>query len=224
MEYGVSESYGQISPLSSELVTNHSAILRDLKPGITYHYRVVSRDAAGNEVTSEKRNFTILTFAQVPKKKPELYFPTSPAEQISSIGDILKNADMYMGKEVTIEGIITGAGTEVEIWWVPDPWPPGPVRHGWKKEVPYVDIKDSTGEIRVLFESLQVSESAQSMIRTKEYRNFIAKTGLGVKIRVIGIVEKEEENRETHPPTPERMLIKGISCWKKKGISWEKIL
>lgn len=32
VEYGVSESYGQISSLSSELVTSHSVILRELKP------------------------------------------------------------------------------------------------------------------------------------------------------------------------------------------------
>lgn len=51
VEYGPTLSYGSASLLNSTLTRSHSVLLVDLVPG-TYHYRVRSRDAAGNLATS----------------------------------------------------------------------------------------------------------------------------------------------------------------------------
>jgi hypothetical protein len=48
VEYGQTSSYGFTTPLDSTLVTSHSAPISGLDPETTYHYRVVSKDAAGN--------------------------------------------------------------------------------------------------------------------------------------------------------------------------------
>lgn len=118
--------------------------------------------------------------------------PTPPAEQepISSIGDVLKNADKYMGKEVTIEGIVTQRGVHVRNVYV------GGSEYSeirTVKEIPFIEIKDSTGEIRVEF------DSDQPYI-------FVSNFGHGSKIRVVGKVNEIDG---------EEILI--------KGISWEEI-
>jgi hypothetical protein len=46
--------------LHTQLVTHHSINLSDLDPDTTYHYYVASRDASGNEATSEDDTFTTL--------------------------------------------------------------------------------------------------------------------------------------------------------------------
>lgn len=52
IEYGTTLSYGSFTPLASALLTVHSQSLSNLVPGTLYHYRVHSRDAAGNLATS----------------------------------------------------------------------------------------------------------------------------------------------------------------------------
>ncbi|NVM23136.1 MAG: fibronectin type III domain-containing protein [Desulfobacterales bacterium] len=49
VEYGITSAYGLSSPLSSSLLTSHSVNLSELSSGTTYHYRVKSKDVAGNE-------------------------------------------------------------------------------------------------------------------------------------------------------------------------------
>ena len=58
-EYGTSTSYGRLTALNASLVTSHAAVLSGLTAGAQYHYRVKSRDAAGNLATSA--NFTLTT-------------------------------------------------------------------------------------------------------------------------------------------------------------------
>jgi len=53
VEYGTSTSYGSSSTLNSSKVTSHSATLSGLQPSTTYHFRVKSRDAAGNLATED---------------------------------------------------------------------------------------------------------------------------------------------------------------------------
>ena len=57
VEYGLTVGYG-LSASSSALTLTHSLHLSSLEPGATYHYQVVSRDAAGNESASTDRTFT----------------------------------------------------------------------------------------------------------------------------------------------------------------------
>jgi hypothetical protein len=52
VEYGATTAYGTAVPLASALVTSHSMQLAGLLPGTTYHYRVKSRDAAGDLAVS----------------------------------------------------------------------------------------------------------------------------------------------------------------------------
>ena len=58
VEYGLTTSYGSLSPLSSALTTAHSISLSGLTASTLYHYRVLSRDVAGNVSTSADMTFT----------------------------------------------------------------------------------------------------------------------------------------------------------------------
>jgi RHS repeat-associated protein len=58
VEYGLTTAYGQSTPLNSTLVTAHSQALSGLTAGTLYHYRVKSRDAAGNLAISGDFTFT----------------------------------------------------------------------------------------------------------------------------------------------------------------------
>lgn len=57
VEYGLTETYGSLSPLAPGLRMLHTVALTDLSPGTTYHYRVKSRDAAGNLAVSRDSTF-----------------------------------------------------------------------------------------------------------------------------------------------------------------------
>jgi phosphodiesterase/alkaline phosphatase D-like protein len=61
VDYGTTTAYGSSTPLNSTLVTSHSASLSGLSPGTLHHYRVKSRDAAGNLATSGDFTFTTST-------------------------------------------------------------------------------------------------------------------------------------------------------------------
>jgi phosphodiesterase/alkaline phosphatase D-like protein len=58
VEYGLTASYGSTTTLETSRVVTHSVTLSGLSSGTTYHYRVKSRDAAGNLATSGDFNFT----------------------------------------------------------------------------------------------------------------------------------------------------------------------
>jgi RHS repeat-associated protein len=56
--YGTTQAYGQSTTLNPALVTAHSQVLSGLADGMTYYYRVKSKDAAGNLATSAEFTFT----------------------------------------------------------------------------------------------------------------------------------------------------------------------
>lgn len=58
VEYGTTASYGSTSNLNSTLGLTHSIDLSNLSPNTTYHYRVLSHDAAGNLATGSDTTFT----------------------------------------------------------------------------------------------------------------------------------------------------------------------
>ncbi|MGD0352755.1 MAG: zinc-ribbon domain-containing protein [Dehalococcoidia bacterium] len=70
VEYGTSNTYGTLEPAQpaddptggqSLGVIDHSVLLSDLQPTTTYHYRVKSKDKAGNEaISSDDRTFTTI--------------------------------------------------------------------------------------------------------------------------------------------------------------------
>ena len=58
VEYGKTTSYGSSSTLNTSLVLSHSVSLTGLTSSTLYHYRVKSRDAAGNLTASSDYTFT----------------------------------------------------------------------------------------------------------------------------------------------------------------------
>ncbi len=73
VEYGTTSAYGELQPAQPDTdptvigtdgnplfagVIDHSVVLTGLQPNTTYHYRVKSKDAAGNEKVSDDKTFT----------------------------------------------------------------------------------------------------------------------------------------------------------------------
>ncbi len=66
VDYGPTTSYGSSAALDTTKVTAHSQTLSGLAAGTLYHYRVKSRDAAGNLATSGDFTFTTATGSATP--------------------------------------------------------------------------------------------------------------------------------------------------------------
>jgi hypothetical protein len=66
-DYGTATVYGSSTALNASLVTNHSAFVSGLTSSTLYHFRVKSKDAAGNLATSSDFTFTT---AGVPPPPP----------------------------------------------------------------------------------------------------------------------------------------------------------
>jgi Big-like domain-containing protein/purple acid phosphatase-like protein len=58
VEYGTTSAYGSSNALNSSMVISHSQSLAGLAASTLYHYRVKSKDAAGNLATSADFSFT----------------------------------------------------------------------------------------------------------------------------------------------------------------------
>ena len=58
VEYGQTQSYGSQTLLDSSGNTSHSQDLTDLSPATSYHFRIKSRDAAGNLTVSDDNTLT----------------------------------------------------------------------------------------------------------------------------------------------------------------------
>jgi len=91
VEYGINETYGMTTPASEELTSDHSVTLTGLQPNTTYHYRVISKDAAGNEVVSEDCTFTTRSTVsvaaevgpEVGKRAPDFTLPDLNGNEVS---------------------------------------------------------------------------------------------------------------------------------------------
>lgn len=91
VEYGISETYGDTTPYVESLTTEHSVTLTGLQPDMTYHFRVISKDAAGNEVVSEDRTFTTGSTVsvtaevapEVGKRAPDFTLPDLNGNEVS---------------------------------------------------------------------------------------------------------------------------------------------
>ena len=65
VEYGQTSAYGLPNAFYSALVTAHSVSVSELQAATAYHYRVKSKDAAGNLATSGDQTLTTAAAAQV---------------------------------------------------------------------------------------------------------------------------------------------------------------
>ena len=77
VEYWASPA--MLSTLDETLVTSHHVNLAGLTPATTYHYKTMSKDAAGNLAVSPEYTFTTLGEALVPEPAPPEPAPPAPA-------------------------------------------------------------------------------------------------------------------------------------------------
>jgi peroxiredoxin len=66
VEYGTSKTYGSETAEDTDLSTSHSIKLTGLDPGTTYYFKVISKDAAGNEITAKGDLTTLATADETP--------------------------------------------------------------------------------------------------------------------------------------------------------------
>ncbi len=57
VEYGLTDQYGQSTPIDQRMVKIHTVIITGLRANTAYHFRVKSRDAAQNEGVSNDKTF-----------------------------------------------------------------------------------------------------------------------------------------------------------------------
>ncbi|MDE1975232.1 MAG: peptidoglycan-binding protein [Patescibacteria group bacterium] len=58
VKYGLTYLYGSQSALNTTMVTSHSVTITNLQPNTVYHYALISKDAYGNQTTSQDYTFT----------------------------------------------------------------------------------------------------------------------------------------------------------------------
>src|SRR2546422_11087226 len=90
-------SYGTATPLDPRLVTAHCVALSGLTAGTLYHYRVKSRDAAGNLGTSADQTVTTAAAADSMPPTVSLTPPASGTTASSII--IVSSEERRVGKE-----------------------------------------------------------------------------------------------------------------------------
>jgi hypothetical protein len=86
VEYGLDAAYGSASALDTLLVTAHAVTLSNLRAGTLYHFRVISKDAAGQTATSRDSTFRTLAPAFVGTKPPANLAYRKPVTASSSVG------------------------------------------------------------------------------------------------------------------------------------------
>src|SRR5206468_948842 len=108
-EYGTTTGYGSSTSLASALVTSHSAALSGLQVSTLYHYRVKSRDGAGNLATSG--DFTFTTGADTTT-------PTLSAVGASSVtvsGAAISSPSLHAALPIVEYGTTTGYGSSTSL-------------------------------------------------------------------------------------------------------------
>jgi hypothetical protein len=104
VDYGLTTAYGSSSPLTTTAVTAHTVAMSGLSGGTVYHFRVKSRDAAGNLATSG--DFTFTTLENVP---PTVSITSpAPAALVSGTVTIIASASDNVGV-VGVQFMLDGA-------------------------------------------------------------------------------------------------------------------
>jgi chitodextrinase len=94
VDYGLSSSYGNTTPLDPSMVVSHSRTIQGLLPNTTYHFRVKSRDAAGNLAASQDLSFT--TPGQAPPPPSfNVKVNFQPAQSQAYPGYLVDSGDYY---------------------------------------------------------------------------------------------------------------------------------
>jgi len=115
VDYGLTTAYGSSTPLNTSLLTAHAMTLTGLLATTTYHYRVKSRDAAGNLATSA--DFTLTTLIDT---APPTVSITSPLNgtTVSSTITVSATATDNVGV-VGVQFQLDGANVGAEVTAAP---------------------------------------------------------------------------------------------------------
>src|SRR4029450_10301370 len=92
--------------LDANHVTSHSVAVSGLSPSTTYHYRVKSKDAAGNLATSGDLTFTT-TAPAPPPTCPCSIWPPSATPETASSGDT-QAVEVGLKFRADVNGYVTG--------------------------------------------------------------------------------------------------------------------
>ena len=99
VKYGQTEEYGSETPENTNLVRSHSVTLTELDDDTTYYFKVISKDAAGNEAElAESQTFTTKSTIPVGYEIDDLA-PEFALEDVN--GTVWKLSD-YRGKIVMV--------------------------------------------------------------------------------------------------------------------------
>ena len=158
VEYGPTHAYGLTTLLDEELTTSHSVTLTGLAPDTTYHFRVKSKDASGNEATSE----TDQAFATLSALPADL--EVGPEVGMRAPDFILPTID---GEEVTLSDL---QGKIVTLYF----WQVG--HSSCRTEIGYIQaVLDNWSDDELVILAVHLGESAAVL---DELRAFINSQGL----------------------------------------------
>ena len=110
VEYGLTTSYGKVTTLNGTLATSHSQGIAGLSASTLYHYRVKSRDAAGNLATSGDFTLTTLAAPAAPVASDAIA-PSVPAGL--SLGSVKMNR-MTLGWNASTDNVAV-AGYRLDV-------------------------------------------------------------------------------------------------------------
>ncbi len=108
VEYGLTAAYGALTTLNASLVTAHSQGLSGLSAGTQYHYRVRSKDSAGNVTVSGDLTFLTLTGAGV----APLTINSATAVDVTAV-DVLFSRPVDPGSAANIDNYAVNRSVEV---------------------------------------------------------------------------------------------------------------
>lgn len=104
IEYGLTTSYGNSSPLDTNLLLNHSVTISNLSANTVYHYRVHSKDMAGNTATSGD-----YTFSTLPETQTKDYGHTAMVLTRGTTNNSYTNLNANDGTYVTVKAAKSGS-------------------------------------------------------------------------------------------------------------------
>ncbi|MGH9797192.1 MAG: LamG-like jellyroll fold domain-containing protein, partial [Candidatus Polarisedimenticolia bacterium] len=109
VEYGTTTAYGSQSTRDATLATGHTQTLAGLIAGTLYHYRVRSRDAAGNQATSQ--DFSLTTTSPAPPGDGKQRRPVGRWKFSEGVGSAALDASGLGHTGTLMNGAARTAGT-----------------------------------------------------------------------------------------------------------------